>query len=193
MFDVGGLTVRTPCSAVGHGGHYHSQSPEAYFAHTPGLKVVVPRSPIQAKGLLLASIREKNPVIFFEPKILYRAAVEQVPLADYTLPLGKAEVLTEGKDVTIVGWGSQIYVLEQAAKMAKEQLGVSCELIDLRTISPWDIETIEKACTIKKNKVLKCIAVLQSVNKTGRLIISHEAPQQGGFASEISAGIQERW
>lgn len=96
MFDVGGLTIRAPCSAVGHGGHYHSQSPEAYFAHTPGLKVVMPRSPIQAKGLLLASIRDRNPVVFFEPKILYRAAIEQVPLGDFELPLGKAEILRPG-------------------------------------------------------------------------------------------------
>jgi 2-oxoisovalerate dehydrogenase E1 component beta subunit len=100
-----------PSMAVGHGGHYHSQSPEAYFAHTPGLKVVIPRSPIQTKGLLLTSIRDKNPVIFMEPKILYRAAVEQVPVDDYVLPLGKAEVLTRGNDITIVGWGSQLYVL----------------------------------------------------------------------------------
>jgi 2-oxoisovalerate dehydrogenase E1 component beta subunit len=97
QFNCGGLTVRSPCSAVGHGGHYHSQSPESYFAHTPGLKVVVPRSPIQAKGLLLASIRDRNPVIFFEPKILYRSAVEQVPVDDYELPLGKAEILKQGR------------------------------------------------------------------------------------------------
>ncbi|KAJ1955252.1 hypothetical protein GGI12_005603, partial [Dipsacomyces acuminosporus] len=91
-FDVGGLTIRSPCSAVGHGGLYHSQSPEALFAHVPGLKVVMPRSPIQAKGLLLAAIRDKNPTLFFEPKILYRAAVEQVPVGEYVLPLSKAEV-----------------------------------------------------------------------------------------------------
>ncbi|KAI9204791.1 thiamine diphosphate-binding protein [Polychytrium aggregatum] len=176
QFDVGGLTVRMPCMAVGHGALYHSQSPEAYFAHTPGLKIVVPRSPIQAKGLLLASIRDRNPVIFQEPKILYRAAVEQVPVDDYVLPLGKAEVLKEGKDVTIVGWGSQLYVLENAIALAEKQMpGLSCELIDLRTILPWDVETIAK-----------------SVNKTGRLIISHEAPVTMGFASEIASKIQER-
>jgi 2-oxoisovalerate dehydrogenase E1 component beta subunit len=143
LFNCGGLTVRMPSMAVGHGGHYHSQSPEAYFAHTPGLKVVIPRSPIQAKGLLLASIRDKNPVIFMEPKILYRAAVEQVPTGDFELPLGKAEVLKEGKDVTVVGWGSQIYALENAIQMAEERLkGISCELIDLRTIAPWDVDTV---------------------------------------------------
>ncbi|KNE55062.1 2-oxoisovalerate dehydrogenase subunit beta, mitochondrial [Allomyces macrogynus ATCC 38327] len=176
QFNVGGLTVRMPAMAVGHGGHYHSQSPEAYFAHTPGIKFVVPRSPIQAKGLLLASIRDKNPVIFMEPKILYRAAVEQVPVGDYELPLGKAEVLKEGKDVTVIGWGSQLYILENAIQMAEEKHpGLSCELIDLRTIAPWDVET-----------------VVNSVNKTGRLVIAHEAPLTGGFAGEIAATVQEK-
>ncbi|TPX55071.1 hypothetical protein PhCBS80983_g05626 [Powellomyces hirtus] len=176
QFDCGGLTIRMPCMAVGHGGHYHSQSPEAYFAHTPGIKVVIPRSPIQAKGLLLAAIRDPNPVIVMEPKILYRAAVEQVPEGDYTLPLGKAEVLREGKDVTVVGWGSQLYVLETAIAMLEQQIpGLSVELIDLRSVLPWDVETIEK-----------------SVNKTGRLVIAHEAPSTGGFGAEIAAAIQER-
>ena len=162
--------------AVGHGGHYHSQSPEAYFAHTPGLKVVIPRSPIQTKGLLLAAIRDPNPVIFMEPKILYRAAVEQVPVDDYVLPLGKAEVLQHGTDITIVGWGSQLYVLETAIAMAKKQMpGLSVELIDLRSIYPWDVDTVCK-----------------SVSKTGRLLIAHEAPQTGGFAGEIATTVQER-
>lgn len=89
--------MRSPCSAVGHGGLYHSQSPEAYFAHTPGLKVVIPRNPVQAKGLLRACINDPNPCLFFEPKILYRASVQQVPVEDYSLPLSKAEVLKEGK------------------------------------------------------------------------------------------------
>ena len=167
--------------AVGHGGHYHSQSPEAYFAHTPGVKVVIPRSPIQTKGLLLASIRDKNPVIFMEPKILYRAAVEHVPVEDYELPLGKAEILQAGKDVTIVGWGSQLYVIEKAIKMVENQIpGFSAELIDLRTIYPWDIETVCNVLYINK-----------SVKKTGRLVIAHEAPQTGGFAGEISSTVQE--
>lgn len=173
-FDVAGLTFRSPCMAVGHGGHYHSQSPEAYFAHTPGLKVVIPRSASQAKGLLRASIQDPNPVLFFEPKILYRSSVEQVPLEDYTIPLGKAEVLEEGKDVTVVGWGSQMYVLAQACKMAQEKDGISCELIDLRTVLPWDAETITN-----------------SVKKTGRLVVAHEAPVTGGFGAEIAAHIQE--
>ncbi|KAJ3219502.1 hypothetical protein HDU67_000915 [Dinochytrium kinnereticum] len=175
-FNNAGLTIRMPCMAVGHGGHYHSQSPEAYFAHTPGLKVVVPRSPIQAKGLLLAAVRDKNPVIFMEPKILYRAAVEQVPVEDYTLPIGKAEILREGKDITVVAWGSQVYVAEDAvALLEKEMPGVSVEVIDLRSILPWDVE-----------------AVVKSVNKTGRLVITHEAPVTGGFGGEIASAIQDR-
>jgi pyruvate/2-oxoglutarate/acetoin dehydrogenase E1 component len=97
-----------PCGAVGHGGHYHSQSPEAYLAHTPGITVVMPRSPTTAKGLLLSAIRSQDPVIFLEPKALYRAAVEEVPVGDYEIPLGKAAILQEGRDCTVVGWGGQV-------------------------------------------------------------------------------------
>eukprot|EP00123_Amoebidium_parasiticum_P019345 comp24661_c0_seq1/m.46824 comp24661_c0_seq1/g.46824 ORF comp24661_c0_seq1/g.46824 comp24661_c0_seq1/m.46824 type:complete len:378 (-) comp24661_c0_seq1:472-1605(-) len=175
QWDCGGLTIRTPCGAVGHGGHYHSQSPEAFFAHVPGLKVVIPRSPIQAKGLLLSCIRDKNPCIFMEPKILYRAAVEEVPVKDYMLPLSKADVLIPGTDVTVVGWGTQVHVLREAVEIAKEKLGVSCELIDLVTVLPWDVDTIEA-----------------SVKKTGRLVIAHEASYTMGFGAEIAAAIQER-
>ncbi|KAJ2315365.1 2-oxoisovalerate dehydrogenase subunit beta 2, mitochondrial, partial [Coemansia sp. Cherry 401B] len=175
-FNAGGLTVRTPSAAVGHGGHYHSQSPEAFFAHVPGLKVVVPRSAVQAKGLLMSAIRDPNPTIVFEPKILYRSAVEQVPVDDYMLPLSQAEILKPGADVTVVGYGSQIYALENAIQMIERDMpGVSCELIDLRTIMPYDAET-----------------VAQSVNKTGRMVIAHEAPRIQGFAAELAAEIQER-
>ncbi|KAJ2159135.1 hypothetical protein GGF46_003258 [Coemansia sp. RSA 552] len=175
-FNVGGLTVRAPCAAVGHGGLYHSQSPEAFFAHVPGLNVVVPRSAVQAKGLLRASIRSPNPTIFLEPKTLYRSAVEQVPVDDYELPLSKAEVLRPGKDVTIVGYGAQIYALENAIQMIERDFpGVSCELIDLRTILPYDADT-----------------VAESVSRTGRLVVAHEAPRQQGFAAELAAEIQER-
>ncbi|XP_002154798.3 2-oxoisovalerate dehydrogenase subunit beta, mitochondrial isoform X1 [Hydra vulgaris] len=174
LFNCGSLTIRAPCGAVGHGALYHSQMPEAHFSHTPGLKVVIPRSPSQTKGLLLASIRDPNPVIFLEPKILYRQAVEEVPLKDYELPLSKAEVVVEGSDVTLVGWGTQFHVLRDAAQMAKEKHGISCEVIDLRTILPWDEETI-----------------IKSVSKTGRLVIAHEAPITGGFGGEIAATIQE--
>lgn len=173
-FNVGGLVFRTPCGAVGHGGLYHSQSPEAYFTHTPGLKVVMPKGPVDAKGLLLASIRDKNPVIFLEPKALYRAAVEDVPEGDYTIPLGVADVMKEGTDVTLIGWGGNLRVMQQAVDIAEAE-GISCELIDLRTLLPFDIETVTK-----------------SVMKTGRCIISHEAPRTSGLGAEIASSIQER-
>ncbi|XP_015249051.1 PREDICTED: 2-oxoisovalerate dehydrogenase subunit beta, mitochondrial [Cyprinodon variegatus] len=144
LFDCGNLTIRAPWGCVGHGSLYHSQSPEAFFAHCPGIKIVIPRGPTQAKGLLLSCIADNNPCIFFEPKILYRAAVEQVPVDAYTIPLSQAEVLQEGSDVTLVAWGTQIHVLREVANMAQEKLGVSCEVIDLRTILPWDNETVCK-------------------------------------------------
>ena len=135
-FNVGKLTIRTPYGGGIAGGLYHSQSPEAYFAHTPGLKIVVPRNPYQAKGLLLASIRDDNPVIFFEPKRLYRASVGEVPEEDYQLPLGKAEVVQQGTDITLLAWGAQMEIVEKAAELASAD-GISCEIIDLRTILPW--------------------------------------------------------
>jgi 2-oxoisovalerate dehydrogenase E1 component beta subunit len=173
QFSVGTLTIRTPYGGGIAGGLYHSQSPEAFFAHIPGMKIVIPRNPYQAKGLLLASIRDDNPVLFMEPKRLYRASVGEVPEDDYELPLGKAEVTKEGRDITLLAWGAQMEVIEKAAEMA-ENYGVSCEIIDLRSILPWDAET-----------------VAESVSKTGRLLINHEAPLTGGFASEIAATIQE--
>ena len=172
-FNVGGITIRTPYGGGINGGHYHSQSPEAYFTHTPGLKVVVPRNPEQAKGLLLAAIRDPNPVIFFEPKRIYRASVGEVPDEDYQLSLGKADVVREGKDITLVAWGAQMEAIEKAADLAKKD-GISCELIDLRTLLPWDRDTLA-----------------ESVKKTGRLIINHEAPKTSGFGAEIAAAIQE--
>lgn len=176
LFDCGRLTVRTPCGAVGHGGHYHSQSPESYFAAVPGLKVVMPSSPSEAKGLLLACIREPDPCVFFEPKMLYRTMVEDVPVGDYSLPLGVARVVARGSDVTLVGWGAQVLVLQQAAKQAATlSPPISCEVIDLRTLAPWDVDT-----------------VTASVNKTGRLIVSHEAPLTGHFGAEVAARVAER-
>lgn len=174
QFNCGGLTIRAPCGAVGHGGLYHSQSPEAYFCHTPGLRVVIPSGPKDAKGLLLASVRSPDPVIFFEPKALYRAAVEDVPTDDYEIDLETANVVKEGSDVTIVGWGGQMVVLKKAVAEA-EALGISCELIDLRSLLPWDKQTIT-----------------DSVMKTGRLLISHEAPKTGGFAGEIASTVTEQ-
>ncbi len=172
-FNCGGLTIRAPYGGGIDGGLYHSQSPEAYFCHTPGLKVVIPSNPYQAKGLLLAAIRDPDPVIFFEPKAIYRASVGEVPTADYQLELGVAEVVQEGTDITLLGWGAQMVQINRAAELASAE-GVSCEVIDLRTLLPWDRET-----------------VVASVTKTGRLLVSHEAPLTGGFAGEIAASIQQ--
>jgi len=173
-WHCGRLTIRMPCGAVGHGGLYHSQSPEAFFTHCPGLNIVCPRGPVQAKGLLLASIRCPDPTLFLEPKILYRQAVEDVPVGDYELPLGQAEVLREGSDVTLIGWGNQVHRLLQAADMAAAE-GLSCEVIDLQSIVPWDEE-----------------CVVASVEKTGRCVVTHEAPKTSGFGAEICSTVQER-
>ncbi|XP_012945364.1 2-oxoisovalerate dehydrogenase subunit beta, mitochondrial [Aplysia californica] len=173
LYDCGKLTVRAPCSAVGHGALYHSQSVESFFAHCSGLKVVMPRGPIQAKGLLLACIRDNNPCIFLEPKVLYRSAIEEVPVGDYELPLSQADVIVEGTDVTLIGWGTQVHVLRETAALAQQKLNVSCEVIDLVSILPWDVETVTK-----------------SVEKTGRVMISHEAPITMGFGAEVAATIQ---
>lgn len=132
------------------------------------------QKPFPGQRTSLSCIEDKNPCIFFEPKILYRAAAEQVPIEPYNIPLSQAEVIQEGSDVTLVAWGTQVHVIREVASMAKEKLGVSCEVIDLRTIIPWDVDTVCK-----------------SVIKTGRLLISHEAPLTGGFASEISSTVQE--
>ncbi|KAL1976208.1 hypothetical protein VTN31DRAFT_2490 [Thermomyces dupontii] len=173
---VGGLVIRMPCGAVGHGALYHTQSPEALFAHVPGIRVVIPRSPTQAKGLLLSAILECNdPVIFMEPKILYRAAVEHVPTESYTLPLSKAEIIKPGSDLTVISYGQPLYLCSQAIAAAeKERKGLSVELIDLRTIYPWDRPTI-----------------LDSVRRTGRAIVVHESMVNYGVGAEVAATIQE--
>merc|ERR1719440_99593 len=119
-WHCGGLTIRMPCGAVGHGGLYHSQSPEAFFSHCPGLNLVIPRGPVHAKGLLLASIRCPDPTIFLEPKILYRLSTDDVPIDDFELPLGQADVVRSGTDVTLVGWGNQVNRLMTAAEMAAD-------------------------------------------------------------------------
>ncbi|QKX58599.1 uncharacterized protein TRUGW13939_05724 [Talaromyces rugulosus] len=172
----GGLVIRMPCGAVGHGALYHTQSPESLFAHVPGVRVVMPRSPTQAKGLLLSSILECNdPVIFMEPKILYRAAVEHVPVDSYTIPLSKAEIVKPGSDLTIISYGQPLYLCSQAIAAAeKARKGLNIELIDLRTIYPWDRET-----------------VLESVRRTGRAMVVHESMINYGVGAEVSATIQE--
>lgn len=135
----------------------------------------MPRSPAQAKGLLLASIACNDPVIFLEPKVLYRAAVEQVPTEAYELPLSQAEVVKEGKDVTIVSYGQPLYLCSSAIAAAEKNFGISIELVDLRTLYPWDRQTI-----------------LESVQKTGRAIVVHESMVNGGIGAEVAATIQER-
>ena len=168
------VTIRTPVGGGIRGGHYHSQSPEAYFIHTPGLKVVCPSSPKDAKGLLLSSIRSDDPVIFLEPKPIYRRAVGEVPVGDYEIPLGEARIAREGGDVTLIAWGAMVPLCEEVAKRAASD-GVECTIIDPRTLWPLDIDTIEA-----------------SVKETGRCVVVHEAPRSCGFGAEISALVQER-
>jgi len=170
-----GLVVRMPCGGVGHGALYHSQSPESLFTHVPGLRVVMPRSPLQAKGMLLSAILQcPDPVIFFEPKILYRAAVEHVPTEPYFLPLDKAEIVKPGKDITVISYGTPLYNCAAAIEAAEKDFGISAELIDLRSIYPWDRPTI-----------------LESVKKTGRAIVVHESMVNAGVGAEVAATIQE--
>jgi len=169
------LVIRTPYGGGIKGGHYHSQSPETYFAHTPGLKVVIPSNPYDAKGLLISSIRDDNPVIFMEPKRYYRASKGEVPEGDYTVPLGQAAVVQEGDDITILCYGAMVHTVLSAARQAQEKDRISAEVIDLRTLVPFDIET-----------------VLESVEKTGRAVIVHEAPRTCGFGAELAAEISEK-
>lgn len=168
------LVIRTPVGGGIRGGHYHSQSPEAQFIHVAGLKVVCPSNPYDAKGLLLASIRDPDPVLFFEPKRIYRAAKGEVPEGDYTVELGKASVVREGKHVTVVAWGAMLYEALEAANQAAAQ-GIESEVIDLRTLWPLDIDTI-----------------ITSVKKTGRVVIVHEAPKTCGLGAEILSLINEK-
>jgi pyruvate dehydrogenase E1 component beta subunit len=168
------LVIRTPVGGGIRGGHYHSQSPESQFIHVAGLKVVCPSNPYDAKGLLLASIRDPDPVMFFEPKRIYRAAKGDVPEGDYTVPIGKAAVVREGQHVTVIVWGAMLYEAIAAADEAKAQ-GIDCEIIDLRTLWPLDIDTI-----------------IESVKKTGRVVVVQEAPKTCGFGAEIVSLINEK-
>lgn len=167
------MVIRTPYGGGIKGGHYHSQSTEAYFAHTAGLKVVIPSNPYDTKGLLISAIRDPDPVLFMEPKRLYRSVKGEVPEEAYTVEIGKAQVVRPGKDVTVIAWGAMVPVCLKAAELC-EPRGADCEVIDLRTLVPLDEETI-----------------LESVRKTGRVVIVHEAQKTCGFGAEISALISE--
>lgn len=166
------LTVRVPVGGGIHAPELHSDSPEAIYAHHPGLKVVMPCTPSDAKGLLISAIRDPDPVIFFEPKRAYRSFREEVPEEEYTIPIGQAKVVTEGADLTLVSWGATVFQCLEALDGLPED--VSIELIDLRTIYPIDTDTI-----------------IQSVIKTGRCVVAHEAPKTAGFGAEIATIIQE--
>lgn len=168
------LVIRTPVGGGIRGGLYHSQSPESLFIHVAGLKVVCPSTPEDAKGLLLASVRDPDPVLFFEPKRIYRAAKGEVPEGDYVVPLGKARVAREGKHVTVIAWGAMVYEAIAAADAAAKE-GVECEILDLRTLWPVDIE-----------------AIVASVKKTGRVVVVHEAPKTCGFGAELVALVNEK-
>jgi len=168
------LIIRTPVGGGIRGGHYHSQHPEAAFVQVPGLKVVCPSNPYDAKGLLLAALEDPDPIIFLEPKRVYRAAKGEVPEAAYTVPLESARIVREGRDVTVIAYGAMLYEALDASQRAFEQ-GVDCEVIDLRTLWPVDIDMI-----------------IQSVKKTGRLVVVHEAPKTGGFAGELISLVVER-
>lgn len=166
------ILVRCPIGGGIKALEHHSDSPETYFVHTPGIKVVMPSGPYDAKGLLISALREKDPVIFFEPKKIYRAIKEEVPDEAYAIPLGKANVIKEGKDVTLIAYGAWVKTAKEAINSLKN---VDVELIDLRTISPLDTETI-----------------INSVKKTGKCVIVQEAPKTLGLASEIIARINEK-
>ena len=167
------ITIRTPYGGGIKGGHYHSQSPEALFAHTPGLKVVCPSTPRDAKGLLLAAIRDPDPVLFFEPKRVYRAARGEVPEGEYLVPLGEAAVTRTGTQVTVLAWGAMWHEADQAAREAFAE-GIDAEVIDLRSLLPLDLD-----------------AIVASVRKTGRAVVVHEAPRTCGFGAELCALIQQ--
>jgi 2-oxoisovalerate dehydrogenase E1 component beta subunit len=167
------IVVRLPSGGGFSGGPFHSQNPESFFAHVPGLKCVCPSTPEDAKGLLIAAIEDPNPVLFFEHKHLYRRIKAEVPEERYTVPIGKARLHREGDDITIITWGAMVYTATEAAD-ALEAEGISTEIVDLRSVLPWDSE-----------------AVLASVRKTSKAIVLHEDTHTGGFGAEIVATIAE--
>lgn len=168
------VVVRAPYGGGIRGGLYHSQSPEAYFCHTSGLTVVIPSTPADAKGLLLAALEGEDPVIFLEPKRLYRTVKEDVPEGRFTVPIGRARVAREGTDVTVLAYGAMVPVAVEAAETAAAR-GWSAEVVDLRTLLPLDTP-----------------ALLESVRKTGRVVIVHEAPRTCGYGAELAAIVAEQ-
>jgi pyruvate dehydrogenase E1 component beta subunit len=167
------LVVRVPYGGGIRAPENHSDSPEAYLVHTPGIKVVTPSTPYDAKGLLTSAIRDPDPVVFLEPKRIYRAIRSDVPEEEYTVSLGKARVVMEGDDVTVISWGAMMRPVVEAADRLKDH--ISTELVDLRTLSPMDTEAISK-----------------SIEKTGRVVIVHEAPKTCGVGAEVAAIINEK-
>jgi pyruvate dehydrogenase E1 component beta subunit len=166
------LTVRVPVGGGIHAPELHSDSPEAIYAHQPGLKVVMPSTPHDAKGLLISAIRDPDPVVFFEPKRVYRSFREEVPEDEYTIPIGKGKIVNEGTDLTLISWGATVFECLAAIDMLPEDISV--ELIDLRSIYPFDLDM-----------------VVESTQKTGRCVIVHEAPKTCGFGAELATVIQE--
>ncbi len=168
------LVIRFPYGGGIHAPEHHSDSPEAILAHIPGIKVVIPSTPYESKGLLASAIRDPDPVLFMEPKRIYRAIREEVPEGDYTIPIGKARIVQEGKDVTVIAWGAMMREVLSAAEQLKGDK-IEAEVIDLRTISPMDVE-----------------AIIKSIQKTGRGVVVHEAPRTCGVGAEIVAVINEK-
>jgi 2-oxoisovalerate dehydrogenase E1 component beta subunit len=167
------MVVRAPSGGGIHGGPFHSQNPEMWFVRTPGLKVVAPATAYDAKGLIKSAIRDNDPVIFFEHKGLYRKIKEDLPEEEYTVPIGKAKVVRQGRDLTVVTYGAMVWVaLEAADKLAEE--GAQVEVVDLRTLLPLDRET-----------------VCESVRKTSKVLLLHEDTRTGGMAGELAATITE--
>jgi len=167
------ITVRLPSGGGFSGGPFHSQNPESSFAHIPGLKVVCPATPADAKGLLIEAIQDPNPVLYFEHKHLYRRIKDEVPDERYTVPFGEARTHREGDDISLITWGAMVYTADEAAQKLEDE-GVSVEILDLRTLAPWDK-----------------VAVLSSVEKTSKALVLHEDTLTGGFGAEIAATISE--
>ncbi len=167
------LVIRAPYGGGAHGGPFHSACPEAWFFHTPGLKLVAPSTAYDAKGLLKAAIRDNNPVLFFEHKFLYRRIKETLPTEDFIVPIGKAEIKRTGKDLSVITYGAMVHIALEAAELL-DQEGIDLEVVDLRTLSPLDTQTI-----------------FDSVRKTSKVIVLHEATKTGGIGAEIAALLAE--